>query len=485
MKLWQRLVTPNPNFSPDKHRRAQLHNTIVLLLAIVIVLYLPLPQLGGFNLIITLFLLAGFILCLVAYGLSRLGWVTQGAIILFLWLLIGVVSYIAVSEDRYFISNLRGVTPILAIPILATGVIISPIFSLLVAVAGAICISVVAFARSKVGFPDLETTNEVIAQLSVPVVLLLVLAGLSWLFEHNIEELLQRLRSQNLELANTNQRLDQRRHEEHHLSQEINQLSVQVSNAFSSQTTGTSDQLSAVVEVTTTLEELSQTNQQIAGAASQVAESASHTLDVAERGSINIKESLEATILLSQRVQNMANAMNSLFDQARQIDQIIELINEVAEETNLLALNATIEAAGAREYGRRFAAVASEMQRLANRSRDATEQVRSVINEVQAAIRASAEISKVGLEEAFQIVGRAHKAEGTIEEMVEMVQHTTSLAQQISLAIQQQRSASSQVVDTMRQISEVSYQMASNSHLLLEAVNQLYRAANQLRDKTI
>ncbi len=481
LTIWFKLTKPNPRLKPEEQRRARLLNTIVLALALFIVFFVPLPQLGQLNLRITLFLLAGVLICLLSYGLTWIGRVSLAATILFLFIMIGVIVYISVSEDRYFIENLRGVTPIMAIPILAAGVIISPQFSFVVALVGAISTSIVAFVRSHSGMSDFETVPQVIAQLSIPVGLLFVLAGLSWLFQSDIQILLNQLRSQNHELETTNRELAYSRLQEQRIGQEINTLSNEVSDAFATQSNGAADQLSAVVEVTATLEELNQTNEQISRAAEQVATSALYTLEVAERGSVNIKMSLDATVLLTERVQNMADSMTSLFQQARQIDQIIELITEVAEETNLLALNATIEAAGAREFGRRFAAVAGEVQRLASRSRDATEQVRAVITEIQEAIGKSAEISRVGLQEASQIVGGARQAGQTIEQMVTTVQRTTILAQQISLAIQQQRSASTQVVGTMRQISEVSQSVAQNSRLLLSTLNQLNDAADQLK----
>jgi len=479
--LWGRLIAPNPKLNPEEQRRARLLNIVTLSLAAIILVFLPLPQLSGFNLRITFFLLGGFACCWVTYGLTRFGQIKSGASLLTLFITGGTIGYIASVGNANLVVNLRANTPIIAIASIAAGVIIGPRFAFIVAAIGSIGVSIVAFVRRGPGVAELETIPQVISQLATAIFLLFVLAGLSWLFESNIQNLLSRLRSQNTELEVTNLELAHSREAERRLGQEINLLSSQVSNAFTSQTQGVANQLSAVVEVTSTLEELSQTNEQISQAAHQVADSARHTLQVAEQGSINIKQSLDATILLSERVQNMADAMYSLSEQARQVDQIIDLITEVAEETSLLALNATIEAAGAGEYGRRFAAVASEVQRLANRSHDATEQVRHVIVEVQDAIRSSAQVSQVGLQEASQIVGGALEAGHTIEEVVKMVEHTTTLAQQISVAIQHQRSASSQVVETMHQISEVSQEVASNSAILLQALNQLNQTADQLR----
>jgi methyl-accepting chemotaxis protein len=186
--------------------------------------------------------------------------------------------------------------------------------------------------------------------------------------------------------------------------------------------------------------------------------------------------------VLNERSQAFANSMDELYNQARQIDQIIELITEVAEETNLLALNATIEAAGAREYGRRFASVANEVQRLANRSRDAADQVRQVMDEFRRAIQNSSEVALQGVNDTDNILSNSRQMEFTLEGIVAMVENTATLARQISLSIQQQRGATVQVVDTMRHISSLSNAVARGSEDLMTSLYDLNTAVTRLNE---
>jgi methyl-accepting chemotaxis protein len=317
--------------------------------------------------------------------------------------------------------------------------------------------------------------------LIIPVVIVFLVGLFSWYFADSFNRLLKQLTERNQELEQINLQIETKRKLELHVGERINSLATQVSAAFSEQTRGATEQLSAVVEVTSALEELNQTNEQIAQASGQVASTARETLEVARRGGETIRYSTDAMGLLHAKVNEMANAMENLSKQAREIDQIIELITEVAEETNLLALNATIEAAGAREYGRRFAAVAGEVQRLANRSREAADAVRGVVNEVQEAIKETTYASQQGLHDALELTSSSREIGEAIEGIVSMVQNTANLAQQISLSIQQQKSAGTQVLDTMRQISNISDQVADNSQELIYTMQELNEAADQLK----
>jgi methyl-accepting chemotaxis protein len=172
--------------------------------------------------------------------------------------------------------------------------------------------------------------------------------------------------------------------------------------------------------------------------------------------------------------------MQSVYSKARHVDQIIELINEIADETNLLALNATIEAAGAGEFGRRFAVIANEVQLLANRSRLATRQVQQVVLEVRNSIQTSSEIAAQGSTEAAKAMTGSRSMEQTLEGIIQMVQHTARLSRQISIAIQQQRGATVQLVETVHHVSTISKDVAHDSKELLGSFYSLDEAVSKL-----
>lgn len=468
----------NPNFGQEQRRRSILLRILVIALILTLPFFAIAVQIAAFNAQLNLILLGMMACFLIAQFLNRLGYVKMGAWLGILSMVLPTLYYISQPTSGYpVLTYINYIGPLLLVPVLIAGVTIGPLASPLV---GLLCVGgLVVISSIEVKDTDIFLA---IRGLSINVFLLVLVSILSWLFERYVAQLLGELTLRNQELELRNAELAAKRTLEQQIGDRLNVLAAQVSSASAEQSRGANDQLSGVVEATTTLEELNQTNKQIARAAQQVASSAQNALQVAEHGGETIKSSVLAMTVLQERVGNISTSMDDLFSQSQEIDQIIELISGVADETNLLALNATIEAAGAREYGRRFAAVANEVQRLAGRTSEAAESVRLVIGEVQDAIRKATAVTKQGLDEASRLAANASEVGETIENMVQMVQNTTILAQQISFSIQQQESAGTQVVDTMRQISVLSRQMSERTHDLLSSIFELNETADRLRE---
>lgn len=466
--------TLNPHLSLEQRRRSNMLRVFSLFL----LGFLPLFLLINYILVLSDDVLiapavsAIVVILLICQLINRLSYVRTSASILVLSMIVIVLYYITTQPAN--MGYIYGSGPLLIVPIVVSSATIGGIVPLLVAILCSVTLTVEAVIIT-------QGTGSVTQYITVPVFIFAIIGVFSWLSERYISQLLQKYVAQNLELEARNKELAAKRNVELQISDRINVLAAQVSSASAEQSRGANDQLSGIVEATTTLEQLNQTNKQIARAAQQVASSAQEALQVAEHGGDTVRTSVEAMSLLQERVGNIAGSMDDLFRQAQEIDQIIELITVIADETDLLALNATIEAAGAREYGRRFAAVANEVQRLAGRTSEAAESVRMVIGEVQEAIKKATEVTKQGLRDATSLSVSSSEVRQTIEGMVQMVQNTAILAQQISFSIQQQESAGTQIVDTMRQISDVSRQMTDNSHDLLNSIFELNETAEKLR----
>jgi methyl-accepting chemotaxis protein len=416
------------------------------------------------------------------YYLNRYISSALSAFIFFTVINIIVLIYIISAENQWVVVDIRTLSGLLTIPVVASGIIIGPAFSFIFAAISVSGLLAVTISRVDPTIPNLENPINAIAQLGVPISLLLVMAGLAWFFDSNFQQLIRQLKAQNRVLDEANQELARQHEVEKMLTKRVNELTAQVSISFNEQNENTSEQLVALLQATTTIEELNQTNESISRLAGQVDLTAQEALKVAEKGTSNVRGGLSSLKVLNERSQAFANSMDELYNQARQIDQIIELITEVAEETNLLALNATIEAAGAREYGRRFASVANEVQRLANRSRDAADQVRQVMDEFRRAIQNSSEVALQGVNDTDNILSNSRQMEFTLEGIVAMVENTATLARQISLSIQQQRGATVQVVDTMRHISSLSNAVARGSEDLMTSLYDLNTAVTRLNE---
>jgi PAS domain S-box-containing protein len=234
---------------------------------------------------------------------------------------------------------------------------------------------------------------------------------------------------------------------------QISASSAQIRAASEEQATGASEQSSGVSEVTTTIEELNTTATHIAQNAENVARLAGETL--AGMQEINMK------------VNDTAKKILSLGEKSQSIGNITKLIDDIAEQTNLLALNAAIEAARAGEVGRGFAVVAQEVRKLAERSSESTEEIRQIINEIQGETNAT----------IMSIEGSTK----WVQKGLEMIEGTAKSAKEISIATQQQKFASEQVVQAMREIDSVTKQFVSSTRQAAASAAQLSTLSEELK----
>jgi hypothetical protein len=167
----------------------------------------------------------------------------------------------------------------------------------------------------------------------------------------------------------------------------------------------------------------------------------------------------------------------ALGSRSREIYRVLDLITEIAQETHILALNAAIEASSAGEHGERFAVVAEEVRRLAERSRDSVDSVRSHVDEFAGAIRAVSLATDEGRETADQVLARSQAARSAISDLRAALGETAQAAREISLATEEQRTASDQVARTLREVGEVVERIAGGLGAFSAAADRLNQLA--------
>ncbi|HMQ32848.1 MAG TPA: methyl-accepting chemotaxis protein [Chloroflexaceae bacterium] len=306
------------------------------------------------------------------------------------------------------------------------------------------------------------------------------LAALAWMSGRDLARVVEQSQERAEELLRKTEQLIEKSIQQVELGSELGAAAQQLQVASQQQASGATEQASAVTQVSTTIEELGSTARQIAQSADHVSQAAQQTLENLSDGQGAVDESIQAMERIRGRVADVSTRVLSLGERSQQIGEIIDLIDDISDETHLLALNAAIEAAGAGEHGRRFAVVAAEVKSLANRTLAAAREVKGVIAEIRQATAAAVLAAEEGSKEVERGVELAHRAGQTMDNIVMVAERTAQSAAEIGLATAQQQSASEQVVETMREIAEVARQTALGARQMADSAAVLTAIADRL-----
>ncbi|MCM0081697.1 methyl-accepting chemotaxis protein [Geomonas sp. Red32] len=250
------------------------------------------------------------------------------------------------------------------------------------------------------------------------------------------------------------------------------------------QASGATQQASAVQEVTTTSEEIAITAKMITSNAKSVESVADDTAKNCNAGREDVSNAITGMDLVRNQVQSIARSMLELGENSQKIGGIIEIIDEISDQTNLLALNAAIEAAGAGEAGKRFAIVAQEVKRLADRTVEATRQIHGLIGEIQRATNNTIMVTEEGTKAVDAASQMVDKVQFSFASIVGTAQETSRTAKEISLSTQQQTSACEQMAETMSEVRDVAQQVAMSANETEKAIAEILELAGRLRDLT-
>ncbi|MBI4568233.1 MAG: CHASE3 domain-containing protein [Planctomycetes bacterium] len=256
--------------------------------------------------------------------------------------------------------------------------------------------------------------------------------------------------------------------------------SAELQAAANQQATGAKEQATAMSEITTTINELLATSRQIAESAQRVAQIAGKTASAARTGDGTVERAHEAIGAIRRQVDLIVNHMLELGGKSQQIGAVLEIVAELAEQTNILAINATIEAAGAGETGKRFGVVADEIRKLADRVAGSTKEIRALIDEVRGAVNTTVMATETGAKAVEGGSRQFADVASSFKEIGGLVSTTTEAAREIELSTKQQTTAVEQVNAAIANVAQATKETAVSSSQTLQTASQLASLSRDL-----
>jgi methyl-accepting chemotaxis protein len=262
-----------------------------------------------------------------------------------------------------------------------------------------------------------------------------------------------------------------------HLGSSISEISATIDQQAAIST----EQSASVSEITSTMEEFSVTSKQIAEHSGAVVELATRALESTKKGAEAVETVMMKMKEINQDNENNLKEIVELGRKSREISKVMEIINNIADQTKLIAFNAAIEASSAGEAGKRFGVVAAEIRRLADSVMESTGEIDGKISEIQEAINRLVIVSENGSKRIHQGLDHSSQTANILVEIVNGSKRTVSAAKQISLSTQQQETASEQVVVALREIDEGARQTSGSISQTSSATNDLKRLSDNLK----
>lgn len=265
-------------------------------------------------------------------------------------------------------------------------------------------------------------------------------------------------------------------------AQQMDQAASQAGQVSDSLQQAARRQTEEIEETSAAVVNLAQSVQQVSGNAAESARVAEQSLAAAEKGQQAVANAIHSMNGLREQIQETSKRIKRLGESSQEIGEIVELISDITEQTNVLALNAAIQAASAGEAGRGFSVVAEEVQRLAERSADATKQIAAIVKTIQSDTHdtvAAMEVSTQGVVEGAKLSDAAGQ---TLAEIGDVSKKLAGLIADISSATQSQAESTAKVAETMQDIKSISAQTSTGTQQTAESIGGMKQLAQELKN---
>jgi twitching motility protein PilJ len=268
----------------------------------------------------------------------------------------------------------------------------------------------------------------------------------------------------------------------------INRLSVRVARA-ADETQGTAKNLASAAEnqareigaASTAINDMAVSIDHVSSNAAESAAVADRAVAIASKGSEVVHATISGMDNIRGQIQETAKRIKRLGESSQEIGDIVSLINDIADQTNILSLNAAIQASMAGDAGRGFAVVADEVQRLAERSSAATKQIAALVKTIQTDTNEAVISMEQTTAEVVNGAKRAQDAGVALEEIESVSSTLAELIQNISNAARQQAASAGHVSNTMNVIQEITSQTAESTEATARSIGALASMAKEMR----
>jgi len=264
-------------------------------------------------------------------------------------------------------------------------------------------------------------------------------------------------------------------------AESVASATTEIASASEQMASGAQEQTSQANEVASAVEEMTQTIVEVSKSAGEAAVASKSAGEVGKRGGEAVQNTVKSIDSIARAAQETAAKVDGLHRSSEKIGGIIEVIDDIAAQTNLLALNAAIEAARAGEHGRGFAVVADEVRKLAERTTKATGEIAGMIKEMQHGTAEAVEGMKRATEEVEEGRRMAAGAGKALEEIVTATERVLEMIQQVATASEEQSAASEQISSNVQAISSVTKETATGAQQMAQAAEQLSQQTENLR----
>ncbi len=237
--------------------------------------------------------------------------------------------------------------------------------------------------------------------------------------------------------------------------------STEIATATEEQERLAERQASSVNKTSVTMDQLKASSRQSSQQAESAAIGAQQVLNLSQEGNRAVQRTLEEMGNLKEKVTNIAQSIAQLNQQIDQINTYQQLVGDIAEQTNMLALNAAVEAVRAGEHGKGFSVVANEIRKLADQSKQSSDKINQLVNDIQTAINTTVMATQSGTKTVEEGVTTAQETALAFNNVAQSIEEVVMNLQQISLNVKQQAIAVSEVVDEMTNLNQAARQTAA------------------------